>query len=47
VIVHLVREGDGSRRVRFVDGRGRDGRLQMLDVRLLGELLEQRCHTAA
>ena len=24
VIVHLVREGDGSRRVRFVDGRGRE-----------------------
>jgi pilus assembly protein CpaF len=47
VIVHLVREGDGSRRLRFVDGRGRDGRLQMLDARLLGELLEHRCHTAA
>ncbi len=46
VIVHLVREGDGSRRVRFVDGRGRDGRLQMLDARLLGELLERRCHTS-
>ena len=47
VIVHLVREGDGSRRVRFVDGRGRDGRLQMLDVRLLAALLEHRCHTTA
>src|SRR6476659_1820980 len=35
VIVHLVREGDGSRRVRFLDGRGRDGRLHMLDARLL------------
>jgi pilus assembly protein CpaF len=46
VIVHLVREGDGSRRVRFVDGRGRDGRLQILDARLLGELLERRCHTS-
>jgi pilus assembly protein CpaF len=46
VIVHLVREGDGSRRVRFVDGRDRDGRLQMLDPRLLGELMERRCHTA-
>jgi pilus assembly protein CpaF len=45
VIVHLVREGDGSRRVRFVDGRGRDGRLEMLDARLLGDLLERRCHT--
>src|ERR1700675_3817077 len=38
VIVHLVREGDGSRRVRFVDGRGRDGGLHMLDDPLLGEL---------
>jgi pilus assembly protein CpaF len=46
VIVHLVREGDGSRRVRFVEGRGRDGRLEMLDVRLLAELTERRCHTA-
>jgi pilus assembly protein CpaF len=43
VIVHLVREGDGSRRVRFLDGRGRDGRLHMLDVRLLDDLLERRC----
>ena len=46
VIVHLVRDGDGARRVRFVDGRGRDGGLHMLDHRLLGELLERRCHTA-
>jgi pilus assembly protein CpaF len=45
VIVHLVREGDGSRRVRFVDGRGRSGRLEMLDARLLAELGERRCHT--
>ncbi len=45
VIVHLVREGDGSRRVRFVDGRGPSGRLEMLDVRLLAELGERRCHT--
>jgi pilus assembly protein CpaF len=43
VIVHLVRDGDGSRRVRFVDGRGRDGGLHMLDVRLLDELRERRC----
>jgi pilus assembly protein CpaF len=43
VIVHLVRDGDGARRVRFVDGRGRDGGLHMLDDRLLGELLERRC----
>jgi pilus assembly protein CpaF len=46
VIVHLVREGDGSRRVRFVDGRGPSGRLEMLDVRLLAELGERRCRTA-
>jgi pilus assembly protein CpaF len=45
VIVHLVRDGDGSRRVRFVDGRGRSGRLEMLDARLLAELGEQRCRT--
>jgi len=43
VIVHLVREGDGSRRVRFVDARGRDGQLHLLDARLLGELEERRC----
>ena len=43
VIVHLVRDGDGSRRVRFVDARGRDGQLHMLDGRLLGELEERRC----
>jgi len=43
VIVHLVRDGDGSRRVRFVDARGRDGQLHMLDARLLGELGERRC----
>jgi pilus assembly protein CpaF len=47
VIVHLVRDGDGSRRVRFVDGRGRDGQLHMLDARLLGELGERRCAFAA
>jgi pilus assembly protein CpaF len=47
VIVHLVRDGDGARRVRFVDGRGRDGGLHMLDHRLLSELLERRCHTAS
>jgi pilus assembly protein CpaF len=45
VIVHLVREGDGSRRVRFLDGRGRDGRLHMLDAGLLGGLMERRCRT--
>ncbi|HEX5250402.1 MAG TPA: CpaF family protein [Gaiellales bacterium] len=43
VIVHLVRDGDGSRRVRFVDARGRDGQLHMLDPRLLSELEERRC----
>jgi pilus assembly protein CpaF len=43
VIVHLVRDGDGSRRVRFVDARGRDGQLHMLDARLLEELRERRC----
>jgi len=43
VIVHLVRDGDGSRRVRFVDARGRDGQLHLLDARLLGELEERRC----
>ena len=43
VIVHLARDGDGSRRVRFVDARGRDGQLHMLDGRLLGELGERRC----
>ena len=43
VVVHLVRDGDGSRRVRFVDARGRDGQLHMLDARLLGELRERRC----
>jgi pilus assembly protein CpaF len=43
VIVHLVRDGDGSRRVRFVDARGRDGQLHMLDARLLHELSERRC----
>jgi len=43
VIVHLVRDGDGSRRVRFVDARGRDGQLHMLDARLLDELSERRC----
>jgi pilus assembly protein CpaF len=47
VIVHLVREGDGSRRVRFLDGRARDGRLAMLDARLLADLLERRCRTEA
>jgi pilus assembly protein CpaF len=47
VIVHLVRDGDGSRRVRFVDARGRDGQLHMLDGRLLGELEERRCAFAA
>ena len=47
VIVHLVREEDGSRRVRFVDARGRDGQLHMLDARLLGELEERRCAYAA
>jgi pilus assembly protein CpaF len=45
VIVHLVREADGSRRIRHVDGRGRDGRLEMLDARLLADLLERRCRT--
>ena len=45
VIVHLVRDGDGSRRVRFVDGCGPSGRLEMLDARLLAELGERRCHT--
>ena len=43
VIVHLVRDGDGTRRVRFLDARGRDGQLHMLDARLLGELEERRC----
>ncbi|HEX5558143.1 MAG TPA: CpaF family protein [Gaiellales bacterium] len=43
VIVHLVRDGDGARRVRFVDARGRDGQLHMLDARLLDELRERRC----
>ena len=43
VIVHLVRDGDGVRRVRFVDARGRDGQLHLLDARLLGELEERRC----
>jgi pilus assembly protein CpaF len=43
VIVHLLRDGDGSRRVRFVDARGRDGQLHMLDARLLEELRERRC----
>jgi pilus assembly protein CpaF len=43
VIVHLVRDGDGARRVRFVDARGRDGQLHMLDARLLAELEERRC----
>jgi len=43
VIVHLVRDGDGVRRVRFVDARGRDGQLHMLDARILGELEERRC----
>jgi pilus assembly protein CpaF len=43
VIVHLVRDGDGSRRVRFLDARARDGRLHMLDARLLDELRERRC----
>ena len=47
VIVHLVRDGDGARRVRFLDGRGRDGGLDMLDDRLLGELLERRCNSCA
>jgi pilus assembly protein CpaF len=47
VIVHLVRDGDGARRVRFLDGRGRDGSLDMLDDRLLGELLERRCRIAS
>jgi pilus assembly protein CpaF len=47
VIVHLVRDGDGSRRLRFVDARGRDGQLHMLDARLLGELEERRCAYAA
>jgi pilus assembly protein CpaF len=47
VIVHLVRDGDGARRVRFLDGRGRDGSLDMLDDRLLGDLLERRCHVAS
>jgi pilus assembly protein CpaF len=47
VIVHLVREEDGSRRLRFVDARGRDGQLHMLDARLLGELEERRCAYAA
>ncbi len=47
VIVHLVRDGDGARRVRFLDGRGRDGGLNMLDDRLLGELLERRCDAPA
>jgi pilus assembly protein CpaF len=45
VIAHLVRAADGSRRVRFVDGRGRDGRLQMLDDRVLDGLMERRCRT--
>jgi len=45
VIVHLMREGDGSRRVRFLDGRGRDGRLHMLDAGLLDGLMERRCRT--
>jgi pilus assembly protein CpaF len=44
VVVHLIRSADGSRSVRFVDGRGRDGRLRMLEPRLLAELLEGRCH---
>jgi len=43
VIVHLVRDGDGARRVRFLDARGRDGQLHMLDARLLDELRERRC----
>jgi pilus assembly protein CpaF len=43
VIVHLVRDGDGARRVRFIDARGRDGQLHMLDARLLDELRERRC----
>jgi pilus assembly protein CpaF len=47
VVVHLIRSADGSRSVRFVDGRGRDGRLRMLEPRLLAELLEGRCHALA
>jgi pilus assembly protein CpaF len=47
VIVHLAREVDGSRRVRSLDGRGRDGRLHMLDNRLLAELEGRRCHASA
>jgi pilus assembly protein CpaF len=43
VVVHLVRTADGARVVRWVDGRGLDGRLQPLDDQLLDRLTEARC----
>src|SRR5205823_2927879 len=43
VIVQLVRQADGSRRVRRLDGRPRDGgELAPLDDRLVAELTAER-----
>jgi hypothetical protein len=43
VVVHLVRTADGTRLVRWIDGRGPDGALRPLDDQLLGRLTEVRC----
>jgi pilus assembly protein CpaF len=43
VVVHLVREGGGARRVRWIEGRRPAGELERLDDRLIRELRDERC----
>jgi pilus assembly protein CpaF len=42
VVVHLVRTADGTRAIRWIDGRDADGSLRRLDGALLGQLVEAR-----
>jgi pilus assembly protein CpaF len=43
VVVHLVRSADGSRSIRWIEGRECGGGLAPLDRELLNLLLEERC----
>jgi pilus assembly protein CpaF len=46
VVVHLARGADGSRAIRWIDGRDPGGNLRPLDGDLLGPLVEARCSGA-
>jgi pilus assembly protein CpaF len=43
LVVHLVRSADGTRTIRWIEGREPDGDLRPLDAGLLATLVEKRC----